>query len=242
MKHLILDIGGVFYRGWPDDAFWDRWTARTGLSKDVIFEVLSSSPEHRAAQVGKMTADEAFAAAGARLGLEGAIVRALAEEAYLSDFNTQVAEFVQGLRARGVPVSALTNTLSTEAELQARPEFAGLFDLVISSHDVGLAKPDPAIFHAALDRLGAAASDAVFVDDLIGHVEAARVLGFTGIHFQTTAQALEELAAIFPGALNPDWRDQRIAVGMAAARDGRVVPAEKVFSEIIAKHGFDPQT
>ena len=69
MKHLVLDIGGVFYRGWPDEAFWTRWTARTGLAKETIVEVLSSSPEHRAAQVGKMTADEAFAAAGARLGI-----------------------------------------------------------------------------------------------------------------------------------------------------------------------------
>lgn len=199
MKHLILDIGGVFYRGWPDETFWVRWTARTGLSKDVIVEVLSSSPEHRAAQVGRMTADEAFAAAGARLGLEGATVRALAEEAYLSDFNERMAGFVRGLRARGVTVSALTNTLSTEAELQSRPEFAGLFDVVVSSHDVGLAKPDPAIFRVALDRLGVGAAEAVFVDDLIGHVEAARALGFTGVHFQTTEQALEELAAIFPG-------------------------------------------
>lgn len=197
MKHLILDIGGVFYRGWPDDAFWDRWTARTGLAKAVIVDVLSSSPEHRAAQVGRMTADEAFAAAGARLGLEGSTMRALAEDAYLTDFNHRVADAVKALRAAGVPVSALTNTLSTEAEILARPEFAGVFDHVVSSHDVGLAKPDPAIFHHALDRLGAAAAEAVFVDDLIGHVEAARSLGLTGVHFQTTDQALTELAAIY---------------------------------------------
>jgi putative hydrolase of the HAD superfamily len=198
MKHLVLDIGGVFYRGWPDAAFWDRWTARTGLSKEIIVEVLSSSPEHRAAQVGQMTADEAFAAAGVRLGLAGPVVRALAEDAYLSDFNVAMAEAVRALRADGVPVSALTNTLSTEAELRARPEFSGLFDHVISSHDVGLAKPDPAIFRAALDRLGVAAAEAVFVDDLIGHVEAARALGFTGVHFQTTGQALAELTALYP--------------------------------------------
>ena len=200
MKHLVLDIGGVFYRGWPDEAFWDRWTARTGLSKATIVEVLSSSREHRAAQVGKMTADEAFAAAGARLGLEGPVLRTLAEDAYLSDFNVAMAEAVRALRADGIPVSALTNSLSSEAQLQARPEFAGLFDVVVSSHDVGLAKPDPAIFRAALARLGVEAAEVVFVDDLIAHVEAARGLGFIGVHFQTTDQALAELAAQFPAA------------------------------------------
>ena len=235
MKHLVLDIGGVFYRGWPDEAFWDRWTARTGLSKDVIVDVLSSSPEHRAAQVGRMSADEAFAAAGARLGIDGPVVRALAEEAYLSEFNDRMAEAVRALRAEGVAVSALTNTLSTEAQLQARPEFAGLFEHVVSSHDVGLAKPDPAIFRAALDRLGAAAAETVFVDDLIGHVEAARDLGFTGVHFRTTEQTLAELGVIYPDARHA----LRIADGIAAARDGRVVAADTVFSGIADKHGFE---
>jgi putative hydrolase of the HAD superfamily len=206
MRHLILDIGGVFYRGWPDEAFWARWTTRTGLERATIEDVLSKSPEHRAAQVGKMTADEAFAAAGARLGIEGSVMRAMAEDAYLSDFNDRMAEAVRALRAEGVPVSALTNTLSTEAQLQARPEFTGLFDQVISSHDVGAAKPDPAIFRVALERLGAAAADAVFVDDLIGHVEAARALGFTGVHFQTTDQALAELAAIYA---DTSWSSRR---------------------------------
>ena len=82
MKHLVLDIGGVFYRGWPDEAFWERWSARTGLDRETMEAVLSKSPEHRAAQVGKMTADAAFAAAGARLGIEGRVMRALAEDGY----------------------------------------------------------------------------------------------------------------------------------------------------------------
>jgi putative hydrolase of the HAD superfamily len=198
MRHLVLDIGGVFYRGWPDDAFWTRWSARTGLERGAVEAVLSSSPEHRDAQVGRISADEAFQRAGERLGLTGALMRAMAEEAYLSDFNDAFAAAVRGLKARGVPVSALTNSLSTEAQLQARPEFAGLFDHIVSSHDVGLAKPDPAIFLGLLDRLGAAAEDVVFVDDLPGHVEAARGAGLHAIHFQATAQALAEIAAYFP--------------------------------------------
>src|SRR5690349_4493090 len=199
MPILVLDIGGVFYRGWPDAAFWDRWTARTGLERATIEAVLSSSPEHRAAQIGQMTADEAFAAAGARLGLDGPLLRALAEDAYLSDFNTRLADVVRALRAEGVRVFALTNTLSTEAEILARPEFAGVFEGLVSSHDVGLAKPDPAIYRALLDRLGVQPADVVFVDDLPGHVEAAQAAGLHAVQFQTTDQALAALTAYFPG-------------------------------------------
>jgi len=198
MQHLVLDIGGVLYRGWPDEPFWDRWTARTGLARDAIEAVLSSSPEHKAAQVGRMSADEAFAAAGRRLGVDGPLLRALAEDAYLSDFNHALAAAVRRLRVAGVGVSALTNSLSPETEWRTRDGFDGLFDHIVSSFDVGAAKPDPAIFAALLARLGAKASDILFVDDVDGHVAAAQALGFSGVVFRSTDQALSEIAAHFP--------------------------------------------
>jgi len=198
MRHLVLDIGGVFYRGWPDSAFWTRWGDRTGLDREALEAVLSRSDEHRQAQLGRISADEAFATAGARLGIQGAVMRALAEDAYLSDFNQPFAAAVRDLKARGVPISALTNTLSTEAQLKARPEFSGLFDYVVASCDVGMIKPDPAIYRALLDRLGAQAGDVVFVDDLVGHVEAARSAGLVAIHFQSTEAVLAELGLYFP--------------------------------------------
>ncbi|MBL8770808.1 MAG: HAD-IA family hydrolase [Phenylobacterium sp.] len=198
MPILVLDIGGVFYRGWPDAAFWDRWTVRTGLDRATLEDALSRSPEHRAAQVGAMTADEAFAASGARLGLSGALFRQLAEDAYLSEFNERLAQAVRGLRALRVRVMALTNTLSSESQIMARPEFAGVFEGVVSSRDVGFAKPAPGIYLALLERLRAPPGDVVFVDDLPGHVEAARTLGLIGIRFEDTDQALAELGAYFP--------------------------------------------
>jgi HAD superfamily hydrolase (TIGR01509 family) len=42
-----------------------------------------------------------------------------------------------------------------------------------------------------LERLGVAPEEAVFIDDTVGHVEAARALGLHGILF-TTAEALAE--------------------------------------------------
>lgn len=206
MQHLVLDIGGVLYRGWPDEAFWDRWTARTGLAREAIEAVLASSPEHKAAQVGQMTADEAFAAAGERLGVDGPLLRALAEDAYLSDFNHVLAAAARRVRSTGVGVSALTNSLSPEAEWRTRDGFDGLFDHIVSSFDVRAAKPDPAIFSALLARIGAQASEVLFVDDLEGHVSAARALGFRAIHFRSTEQALAEIAAYFPATTDSSLR------------------------------------
>jgi len=35
------------------------------------------------------------------------------------------------------------------------------------------------------------------------------------------------------------WQIERIRAGIAAARDGRVRPAEEVFADIAARHGWD---
>lgn len=55
------------------------------------------------------------------------------------------------------------------------------FDLVMMSNEVGLIKPDPAIFTTALDLLDIAPAQAIFIDDIAENVEAARALGIAGI-------------------------------------------------------------
>jgi len=52
-----------------------------------------------------------------------------------------------------------------------------LFEVAISSHQVGLCKPDPAIYRVALDRLQVSPDSVVFFDDLKPNVVAASELG-----------------------------------------------------------------
>jgi len=44
--------------------------------------------------------------------------------------------------------------------------YEGLLDVVVDSHVVGVEKPDPRIFHIALERLGADPAGAVFLGDV----------------------------------------------------------------------------
>lgn len=55
------------------------------------------------------------------------------------------------------------------------------FELVMMSNEVGLIKPDPAIFETALDLLNVAPDQAIFIDDIAENVAAARALGLAGI-------------------------------------------------------------
>jgi putative hydrolase of the HAD superfamily len=78
---------------------------------------------------------------------------------------------------------------------------ADLFDIVIDSSDVGVRKPDPAIYRLACEGLAVAPERAAFVDDIDTNVEGARAFGLTAIQFTTTGEVLERLRPLFPKAL-----------------------------------------
>ena len=63
-------------------------------------------------------------------------------------------------------------------ELVSQLGLAGLFDITVRSADVGAAKPDPAIFRAALSRAGVEPHEAVHVGDQISSdIQGARAVG-----------------------------------------------------------------
>ncbi len=101
------------------------------------------------------------------------------------------------LRARETPLYALTNW-SAETFPTARRlyDFLGWFEGIVVSGEKGVVKPDPAIFdHLRMD-FGVEPEGAVFIDDNLPNVEAARQLGFHGIHFQNAAALRAELKAL----------------------------------------------
>ncbi len=55
---------------------------------------------------------------------------------------------------------------------------------VLVSYEIGIRKPDPAAYRAALDHYGAVAGDAFFVDDSAGNVAGAREVGITAFHYR----------------------------------------------------------
>jgi HAD superfamily hydrolase (TIGR01509 family) len=93
--------------------------------------------------------------------------------------------FVQ-LSAR-CQLALLSNTDPIHAEcLEQRFGFWRHFPVRIYSCQVGATKPSPAIYRAALESLGVAASEALYVDDIPEFAEAARKIGLDAICFKTS--------------------------------------------------------
>ena len=63
-------------------------------------------------------------------------------------------------------------------------DFATIFDTIVDSHEVGMRKPNPAIYQLTMDRLGATPSRTAFLDDLEANVHAANALGMHGVHVE----------------------------------------------------------
>lgn len=74
--------------------------------------------------------------------------------------------------------------------------FEDVTDDIVYSHEVGLLKPDPEIFRLAARRLGVLPSEVVFLDDVEGHVAAARGVGFHGVLHTSTAESVREVERI----------------------------------------------
>lgn len=76
---------------------------------------------------------------------------------------------VTRLRSEGIRVAVVSNSDGSVRDSLFRAGFDGLFEFVVDSHEVGLSKPDPAIFAHTLERLGIDASGAWYVGDSIYH-------------------------------------------------------------------------
>jgi putative hydrolase of the HAD superfamily len=90
----------------------------------------------------------------------------------------EVPAAVERLRAAGARLAVVSNWDVSLHDVLERTGLRGLLDAVVISAELGVAKPDPAIFLAALDRLGATAADAMHVgDSLDADVAGARAAG-----------------------------------------------------------------
>ena len=187
---VIFDLGGVLSTsGRPSDIarrFPDH-------EPDHVLRVLmgdhgtdTDHPWHRLER-GEITLDEhrdLTAELLAAAGIAPALPRPSSDSGARFGFsaNAPVVELVHELRSHGIRLGVLTNNVR-----EFRPlwwdmlPFTDLFDDIVDSHEVGLRKPDPAVYQLALARLDATAARTAFLDDLASNVAAADSVGMVGV-------------------------------------------------------------
>ncbi len=184
IEAIIFDFGGVMVPFSQMDSL-KKQEARLELQPGGLAEILWRSPDWRLAEVGAITDEEYWRRTGPRLGFHTPEAIRDFVQALFRDAKTdqRMADLVRGLQSR-----YRTGLLSNSSEilprlLGERYGLDGLFDVEVFSALVGLAKPDPAIYQLALERLGTAPEATVFVDDYEPNVASAAALGIRAIHF-----------------------------------------------------------
>ena len=112
--------------------------------------------------------------------------------------HQEVLDLVARLKELGLKTAVLSNTITAHVAHNRAKGLYDAFDVLVFSNEVGLNKPDAAIYRHTLEQVGLThrPQAAFFVDDLQENVEAARSLGMHGILFSDAAQLTKDVRAL----------------------------------------------
>jgi len=191
IKAIIFDFGRVISTQKPPSLF-RGYEKALGLEAGTINPIMFGSRAWQDTLVGIKTTEEFWHAIGPRLGLHSPEAIDAFRQRYHAEesINEGVRALIHRLKGR-YKLGVLSNSPPRLARWLDEWGLLDLFDTVFCSGDEGVTKPDPEAFKITLQQLAVAPEEAVFIDDTVGHVEAARALGLHGVHF-TTAEALEK--------------------------------------------------
>ena len=207
LKALIVDWGGVLTSGLGESI--EAWAEDDGIDYHHFVQVMRAWRGEAAASEARFNPihalergelelphfEEELAARlrtrdGRPVAAEGLLTRMFVYFEHAPGMNN----VVRRAHKAGLRTALLSNSWGNE---YPREGWDQMFDVVVISGEVGMRKPEPGIFHYALDRLGCAASECVFVDDLPMNVRAAAELGMVGVRHRSYAETVGELEALF---------------------------------------------
>jgi putative hydrolase of the HAD superfamily len=110
--------------------------------------------------------------------------------------NSAMLAWQLALKQRGLLTAILSNIGDAVlASVELEFDWIHRFDVLVWSYQLGIAKPDPAIYRHTLSELGTRPEETLFIDDKLLNVEAARALGMQAILYLSMEQLRAELTA-----------------------------------------------
>jgi len=181
IRAVIFDVGGVLVRT-LDHAGRRAWEERLGLGAGEAEAIVLNSEMGRRAQHGQITTAALWAWVAERLELGDEL------DAFRHDFwrgdtvDETLVDLIRRLRPR-YQLAIISNASDSLLPALAEYGLVEAFDLIVGSAAEGIMKPRPEIYRRALERLGRAPAEAVFIDDAPANVAGARAVGMATIHY-----------------------------------------------------------
>jgi HAD superfamily hydrolase (TIGR01509 family) len=192
---VCFDLGKVLLHfDW--DLMLERVAKKSPLAKEEIRKRLFEDPQVTAYELGAITTAKFFPHVKKLVQYKGTAAEL---RAAFSEIFTPMPEHIAlaAMLAPHYPLAIISNT--NEAHIlhaESTYSFFTLFRARIYSHQVKLAKPDPAIYRFALKALGGIDPlEALFIDDLEANVIGASKIGWQTIHLRPGVDLREALAS-----------------------------------------------
>ena len=205
---VLFDFGGI-YSASPFGAF-ESFAAEIGAPASTVIEVVfgpydrdTDHPWHQLER-GEISLEQTIQGIQARASaakIELDPIQVLMKLGSGPGPRDAMLERTRALRDAGYRTGLVTNNIEAFREgWRSLIPVDELFDSVVDSSEVGVRKPDPAIYQLALERTGVTAARTVFVDDFAGNIAAAEKLGMWGILVEDDpADALAALDRLLSG-------------------------------------------
>ena len=197
LRALIWDMGGVLLRT-EDQASRAQLANQYGLSNAQLNYLVFGNPAAQLCESGRMQPVERWNFVARKLNLSDKELQAFQTLFWAGDrLDEELIRLIDSLRPRfktGLLSNAGPDASATLAAIY--PRLLTPFDTIVFSGEVGLVKPDPAIYHLILNRMGVSPSQALFIDDFKQNIFTAQMVGLQTIWFRSADQARRDLSSI----------------------------------------------
>ena len=193
IKAVVFDLGAVLIDWNPRYVYRDLFPSEDAL-EHFMTQIITSEWNHQM-DLGKPFADciRELAALHPDYASQINLYRSRWADMLGGPIHESV-DILMELKARGVPLYALTNwSAETWPEAVQIFPFLRLFDGRIVSGEVKLAKPDPAIYKLLIDTYQLNPRETLFIDDKRENVQTAWDLGFNAVQFLSPYQLEQDL-------------------------------------------------
>jgi epoxide hydrolase-like predicted phosphatase len=190
---VVFDIGGVLELT-PATGWQRRWADEIGLRREDFERRLG--PLWRPGELGHESLTAIEDQTAREFGLDRDQLARLTADIwaeYLGTLNGVLVEYFAALRPR-FRTGILSNSLVGAREREhAVYGLADLCDVIVYSHEEGLAKPDPRFYELICARLACDPERTIFLDDKQSCLDGAEAAGLQAIRFLNNEQAIGAL-------------------------------------------------
>ena len=214
LHYFCFDIGGVactrestgraVAKG---QEYWGNAFSAKDLRKILFADIGDGRDYWREFQNGlekEIYLEKALLAGGLQSSVENKAHLEECLKAWCGEPYQPVLDLISRLKEQGYHTSVLTNNNEI---MYATPsgKVQYLVDVAVSSHEIGVSKPNEEAYVALLDCIGAKAEETFFTDDRLVNIIAAQHLGIHGFHFRSKEIGMDGAYEELKEFLRKEW-------------------------------------